>query len=281
MLETRQTRSIEPVFIAGSAGRLFAVHYRPASASGRDAILYVPPFAEEMNRSRRMAALQARALAAQGFGVLTLDLFGTGDSDGDFAEARWEHWLADIAAASDWLVGQGWHRITLWGLRLGALLAVAAASRQPDRFQRLLLWQPVADGKTMLTQFLRVRVATAMAEGRQETTDALRAELASGRSLEVGGYEVAPDLARALDAARLDKLPLRSGLRVDWLELAGAASEPVSPVALRHCAAWQLAGIAAAATVVAGPPFWTLQEVTLAPDLLVATRDVLAGAPAV
>jgi len=33
-----------------------------------------------MNKSRRMAALQARVFAAMGFGVLQIDLFGCGDS---------------------------------------------------------------------------------------------------------------------------------------------------------------------------------------------------------
>src|SRR3546814_1526626 len=57
----------------------------------------------EMNRSRRMAALQARALAALGIDVLLLDLFGTGDSAGDFRDARWEIWREDAMAAVAWL----------------------------------------------------------------------------------------------------------------------------------------------------------------------------------
>jgi alpha/beta superfamily hydrolase len=40
-----------------------------------------------MNKARRMAALQARALAALGYGVLLLDLHGCGDSSGDFGDS--------------------------------------------------------------------------------------------------------------------------------------------------------------------------------------------------
>jgi hypothetical protein len=61
---------MEPLFLDGSAGRLFAP-YQAAAAHPRGSVIYVPPFAEEMNRSRRMAALQARAFAAMGFGVLS------------------------------------------------------------------------------------------------------------------------------------------------------------------------------------------------------------------
>jgi hypothetical protein len=55
----------------------------PANAG---AILYVHPFAEEMNKSRRMAALQARPVRSR-LTVLQIDLYGCGDSDGNFADA--------------------------------------------------------------------------------------------------------------------------------------------------------------------------------------------------
>ena len=51
-----------------------------------------------MNKSRRMAALQARAFAEMGFGVLQIDLFGCGDSSGDFSDARWDIWKQDLIA---------------------------------------------------------------------------------------------------------------------------------------------------------------------------------------
>jgi exosortase A-associated hydrolase 2 len=87
-----------PFFLPAGPRALFALHHEP-TAPVRGAIVYVPPFGEEMNKSRRMAALQARALAAAGWHVLQIDLFGTGDSEGDFAEATWDAWLEDIATA--------------------------------------------------------------------------------------------------------------------------------------------------------------------------------------
>ena len=84
---------MNPFFLVGGQGTLFAIYYPPAAGvPRRDGVLYVPPFAEEMNKSRRLVALQARRLAAAGFGVLVPDLYGTGDSAGDFAEARWSIW---------------------------------------------------------------------------------------------------------------------------------------------------------------------------------------------
>src|SRR5690242_16876901 len=197
----------KPLFLDGSAGRLFGVYHAPApDAVRRGSFVYFPPFAAEMNRSRRMAALQAKALARLGIGVLLLDLFGTGESAGDFAEARWAIWLADILVAADWLEREAKAPVSLWGLRLGALLIAAAAVRSPGRFQRLLFWQPVLDGKAMLTQFLRIRVAASMTGSQAETTQELRASLASGESVEVAGYALSAELAQALDGLRMHAL---------------------------------------------------------------------------
>ena len=92
----------QPFFLAGAAGPLFCLQLAPAPGmTPRGALLYLPPFAEEANRSRRMAVLQARRLAARGWPVLLLDPFGTGDSAGAFHEARWELWLDDAARAAD------------------------------------------------------------------------------------------------------------------------------------------------------------------------------------
>ena len=79
----------EPLFIDRPGGDLFALYHPPRRAP-QGGVVYIPPFAEEMNRSRRMAALQARALAESGWGVLTIDPYGCGDSAGDFADARWD-----------------------------------------------------------------------------------------------------------------------------------------------------------------------------------------------
>jgi alpha/beta superfamily hydrolase len=89
----------EPHFIAGHGGQLFALHFPSEKPSGR-ALLVLPPFAEELNKTRRMLSLAARALQNAGHEVLLVDLYGTGDSAGDFADASFRGWSADLQAAS-------------------------------------------------------------------------------------------------------------------------------------------------------------------------------------
>src|SRR6476620_8431972 len=115
----------EPFFLQTDRGRRFCLYHAPrAEKECRGAFIYVHPFGEEMNKSRRMAAMQARAFAAMGFGVLQIDLFGCGDSSGEFREARWNIWKQDLAVARSWLGNRVAAPVSLWGLRLGALLAL-------------------------------------------------------------------------------------------------------------------------------------------------------------
>ena len=88
---------------AGREQRFCILHGAESGIPVRGALVYVHPFAEEMNKARRMAALQARAMAAAGYAVLQIDLYGCGDSAGDCRLAE--------ACASSW--PRAWTRHTL------------------------------------------------------------------------------------------------------------------------------------------------------------------------
>jgi exosortase A-associated hydrolase 2 len=264
---------VTPLYLESGKRRVFGIYNEPApGCRGYGNYIYVPPFAEEMNLARRMAALQARALAAMGAGVLLLDLSGTGDSEGDFRDARWDFWKEDILAAADWLEYRGRTHVGLWGLRMGALLAAAVAADWPERFRRLLLWQPVTDGKRMLTQFLRIRVAASMGTGAAgETTDGLRSELAEKRTIEVAGYELSAELARALDEVRMDGLDLQRGKHVDWFQVSPGKDDRLGTAAERVVDAWRRKGVSVSTIGVAGEPFWAVPEAPVVTELISAT----------
>ncbi len=252
----------EPFFLEADGGRRFCLYHPPAGPA-RSALLYVHPFAEEMNRARRMAALQARAFAATGHAVLQIDLAGCGDSSGDFGDARWERWRDDLALAAAWLQERTGAPLRLWGLRLGALLALDYARIATHPVAGMLLWQPVLKGSAYLTQFLRLRLAGALlADGEAVggTAD-LRAALLAGEPLEIAGYDLDPRLARALDA--LDPLEaFRPTCPVDWIEAVTQAGAEPSPGAARAAAAWRGAGVDLRLHPVHSAPFWTTTEIT-------------------
>ena len=257
-------------FLDTPDGPRFCLYHAPQGAC-RGALVYVHPFAEEMNRSRRMAALGARALAAQGVGVLLIDLHGCGDSADDFGDATWDGWLRDIAHARAWIEERLGRSAGLWGLRLGALLAVAHAQRAPLPPQRLLLWQPVTNGSGYLNGFLRLRLAGELLAGGSDSggTDALREALASGESLEIAGYTLNPQLAAGIDAA--DARALGPRCAISWFEVTASAGRPLPPAAVRVADTWRLQGSQVDVQLVQGPQFWTAPETVDCPALLEAT----------
>ena len=261
---------------AGQGVRYCVLHRPAATVTLRGAIVFVHPWCEEMNKSRRMAALQARSLAEHGWAVLQLDLLGCGDSSGDFGDATWAAWVDDVVAAAQWLGVRFDAPLWLWGLRAGCLLACEAASRL-EGDTNLLFWQPVANGKALLQQFLMLRLVGLMQDGRaQGVMQSLRDELAAGRAVEVAGYVLAPELANGLESALLR--PPARGRRSIWLEVLPHGATP-SPALAQAQKAWTNAGTAVRLSAVAGPPFWQTTEIEDAADLIGATLEHLLGEP--
>ncbi len=271
---------MEPFFLEGQAGNLFAVYHAPGDdRPAAPAVLLVPPFAEELNRSRHMMAAAARALSGVGVAVLIIDLYGTGDSEGRFDEARWEIWRNDLESAALWLEGRG-HAVTgVLAVRLGALLALdwlKATGRTPEY---LIFWGAVTGGAQYLNQFLRLRVAESMArtDGTKETTSDLKALIDAGETVEVGGYGLTKALTEAIEGLKAADLTPPEGCAVHWLDVAAEAGAPLSPGADRVVTAWQEAGASVNSTIVPGPAFWSLQEPEHAPALVDATVKAFMG----
>lgn len=269
---------MEPLFIEGQTGRLFAVYHPPASNGRQDDILIVPPFAEELNRCRHMMAAFARAMAAEGMGVLILDLYGTGDSEGRFEAASWDGWKADLEAAALWLEAKSRTLGGVLAIRTGALLALDWLADTERSISRLALWAPVTGGTQFITQFLRLRVAEAMArpDGTKETTKDLKALIDQGETVEVGGYGLTRDICNGLENAKAAALPPR-GSDVRWYELCQSADDDLAPGPMRTIKSWQEDGIPVTPAVIEGPAFWSLQEPEHVPALIKATVSGFEG----
>ena len=276
-----------PFFLSANAGERFCLYHQPEpDVPPRGAILYVHPFAEELNKSRRMAALQSRAFAQAGFGVLQMDLYGCGDSSGDFADARWPIWLDDLALAWQWLAERGAEPIYLWGLRLGALLALDFATKtRPDA---LILWQPVISGRAHLHQFARMQSAARLfGENRP----------APEQGNEIAGYTIAAELSEAI--RQVDAATLAPTCPVLWLELSTALQATVDSTnasgrasgnsvpqeaALQAASAllidrWREAGAMVDTQALHGMPFWSSAEIIESPELLAATLACVPRGP--
>jgi exosortase A-associated hydrolase 2 len=266
--------TLDPFFLDSPNGRLFAVHHRPVDAAlTRGHVLCVPAFNEEMNRCRSMVALQAQAFARLGIGTLVIDLLGTGDSAGNYVDARWNNWLDNIRAGMNWLNEQPGGFRGFLGVRLGAIFAAEALNKLSAPNAALILWQPVVDGKQHFTQFLRMRIAAQMERPHlpKETTNSMREQLAAGQSLEVSGYEIHPEFAAALDAARLDAFLPKKDSPVLWLEQAASDAAQASPASQKVIDAWQAGGASIDIKFFEGPNFWQVAERAISTSAIDAT----------
>jgi len=268
---------VQPFFLPGERGQRFCLYHAPKDVA-RGAIIYLHPFAEEMNKARRMAALQSRAMAQAGFAVLQIDLLGCGDSAGDFSDATWSAWQEDVQLAYRWLRTETQAPLTLWGLRAGCLVAAHAAVNLPEAVN-FIFWQPVVSGRQHWQQFMRLKMAGEIASGQTKgVAEQLRRCLANGQTVEIAGYTISHGLADGLEKAELLPPPVRQG-KVSWIEISMREVATISPSSEKCLEQWRSAGYGLETRIVRGPGFWQTVEIEDAPELLLATMEALKAWP--
>lgn len=269
--------SLEPGFIDGAQGRLFVLLHGPAQAAG-PAVLVAPAFGDEMNKSRKSITDLAQVLAARGLATIVVDPAGTGDSAGEFRDARWEGWIEDLRAAAAWSGGRGLRLCGLLGIRLGALLAARVAARLPLPVRCSAFWQPVPDGGRFMTQFLRTRVAASLMEDRKETVSGLRNRLLAGETLEVSGYEISAELFQRIEAEQLVDVATPALGAVGWFEVSANVTDGIATASQAIVEQIRARVPAIQAESHAGEPFWTSTEIVRSPGLVAATAEFFARA---
>lgn len=254
-------------FVAGASGSRFRLVSEPSDQQLRGTVIFVHGFAEEMNKSRRMAARMSRLLAADGWRVVQRDLCGCGDSSGEFVDASWTAWVDDIDAELALAIAGS--PVWLWCLRAGALLAPAVLSRH--RGVDLLLWQPVLSGAQHLQQFLRLHSgARIVAAGAVDAGRSPAQTLRAGAPVEVGGYQLSPQLASGLEQATFD-VPVDFKGRIVWFELTAIDVTELSPQSARAQERLLARGLQVDVHALVGAPFWQTQEIEESEALLEQT----------
>lgn len=266
--------SIKADFLECQGRKLFYLLLQPTDVEACGSVLYLPPFTEEMHKSRHIVASQARLLAARGYNVLLLDLTGCGDSGGEFSEADWQVWLQDANAAASIVAELGPGPFVVWGQRMGAMLA-CELSRSRSDVTRMIFWQPTLNGEQLIDQFLRLRTLPffSSGEGGFDRT-ALWSELRAGKTLEIAGYELSP--AMALGIARVRLNDICPPCPVYWLEIGSRRNQGLAVASENVVRHWREQGGQVEVMTVMGEPFWRNAESSTNPELLRLTLELLA-----
>lgn len=264
-------------FLDGARGAVFTLVRRPRTYS-RGCILVVPPFAEEMNKCRRMITELAIGLAGVGIATVVPDLFGTGDSSGDFSEADLSIWSRDLAVVAEWCEKYVCQPSGLLAIRFGCGLTLAALDEGMPPVAVSVFWQPVLDGNRYLAQFMRQRAAaTRLMKGRTETHEDVNEQLEAMQVIEVAGYSISSRLVSQLRSLTPpEKLPEQLG-QIYWMEVVRQApgslrmrGEPPAPGA-------PVQGGQVKVETFAGQPFWASTEVVVLPDMVGRTISAFSA----
>ena len=199
------------------------------------------------------------------------DLRGCGDSAGEFRDASWHAWVADLEAelAEAPAGTEAW----LWCIRCGALFAEPLTSARPDL--NLLLWQPVLAGSSHLQQFLRLH-AGARIMGATGATPSPMSLLRAGQEVEVGGYELSPALASGMERARF-ALPDHYRGRIAWFDVHASLDVPTGAGPAAVLAALRARqSLPVEHAVLQGPQFWQTTEIEECEELLLCSRDAVS-----
>jgi alpha-beta hydrolase superfamily lysophospholipase len=195
----------QPLYFGTEQRPLFGWLHRPpaASAARGVGILLCSPSGYEAICTHRSYRHFAQSAAARGYPALRFDYDGTGNSAGGSLDPdRVAHWLASIAAAIDLLKAEtGVQRVCLFGVRVGASLAAAAARGRQD-VAAMIAFAPVVKVNSYLREIRALGLARAQPGGADGNGDAdlqeaagftttaqTRADLAQ---LDLAKFEVAP-----------------------------------------------------------------------------------------
>ena len=211
-----------------------------------------PPFAEEEKSAHRTLTEIALAFQTRGEASLFFSYRGTGDSEGEFANATLTDWRADIAAAVAVATARApGAQIGLLGVRLGASLAYL----ERKRASQLLLIEPILAGRAMLGQLnMRQKMRVSMAGGG--------AALPAG---DLDGWPLGEPLRAELNALDLRDAALFKGESQVWnVGPRDAVAPPLQNFADQ---------IGAQTRAIVMPAFWNLLDYTPPTPLLKALNS--------
>jgi pimeloyl-ACP methyl ester carboxylesterase len=223
----------------GPPGRQFlALHHAPDAGTPDHGVVLCNPFGQEAVRAHRLVRILAERLARGGLHALRFDYVGSGDSDGDDADGSLASYVEDTQrAVAELRRLSGASRISLFGLRLGATVALLASARAAAH--RLVLWDPVVSGRRYL----------------DEIRAAHRAEVpGSDGAREILGFALSPALEAEIAAITPDRLTTARGSQVHLIASPLAAEAAGLEASLRE------AGVATQSTSIESAVAWASEE---------------------
>lgn len=260
--------------------KIFLAHYLPvnqrAGTNKTSAVILVPPFAEEMNRSKRMYVLCARMLANSGMHAICFDFSGTGDSTGGWGDFTYKDWVNDLSDVYQYTSSYA-DEINFIALRFGALVLMDMILDDQLRLKKCLLWDPIESGQVLTRQFVRMKIAAAMADtSKKITTQQVLQEMSDDGYLESSGYHITRSMFDDINTKNVANVinDVLKQVNIDWMTT-GKFKQAQNKWLANSFKQSDIQSDNINMHAVNDVKFWMQQEVTISPQLLKLTREVL------
>ncbi len=200
-------------FLFGPDEGLFGAYWEGGSNPQAPAVLICNGFGQDYMRSNMVLQHTARMMADAGCAVLLFDYYGTGDSAGDSEEADLGSLLRDTQIAKQELLEiSGRRRMVSLGIRLGAWMALQVS-------ERAVIWDPIVDGKAMVTELLELTEKIPQDSFRFPVPR----DVAGVPNPELAGFRHSGELLEQLNTQSLSALV--EGRRYEWMAMLSSAAE--------------------------------------------------------
>ena len=128
------------MFIRDDGIQLSAVLEEPDGGGRCPLVILLHGFSSTRDRTHNVLA--AAAMRDAGFATLRFDLYGHGESGGEFRNHTLYKWISNTLAVIDFVRQNGWTELYLSGHSQGGLVAALAAGMERDRIRGLILRAP-------------------------------------------------------------------------------------------------------------------------------------------
>jgi alpha-beta hydrolase superfamily lysophospholipase len=141
-----------PLWFGPSERPLFGWVHAPDGPQAAGAVVLCPPLARELNSAQATFRHLATEIARAGMLAVRFDYDGTGDSSGsDRDPDRVRAWLDSVGHAVDLARACGAQSVSIVGMRMGALLAAAAAAELRG-IDAVVLWDPCRSARSFVRE---------------------------------------------------------------------------------------------------------------------------------
>lgn len=269
-------------FIPAPSGPV-AIRAHVGNAPDKILIIVPPPFEERKGTQRLLVGLGRRLEAAHTL-VVRIDPFGTGDSAGALTDVDGRTWGSDMDAVASWLESQFPCLPQFWlGVRLSALHVLSLASTAQRPPAGLVLWEPVADGRTFVRQLVQRRLVNDMLAYGQARASRRQVEetLAAGGTVDLDGFPLTARLHAGLLALRPQPWPgpalvASTGPDARGAEACEAGMPSAERLTLRLPPFWNTVGQIDASELIDRTANWMASQSTATPPAEVSELSVLS-----